>query len=146
LVPVKPANKPTGDNGGYIKNDDRKHYLINFFRMNYMWAVFSRAPWYICLCSVLVMLLDFFLRNGGKYFMRMFARHVLNKTGLIGQYFDMLTYSQASICCGSCVTYLLCLILRPDMNQIRPCSVKMWGLSHKFFDVSDFGVQKLAIN
>jgi len=31
----------------------------------------------------------------------------------------------------------------PRFNRIRPCSVKMWGPSHKF---SDINVQKLAMN
>jgi len=97
-VPVKPRS--TDESGSYIEKDERKHYLIDFFRINYIWAVFTRAPWYFCVCSILVLLVDLVLWNGCKYFMRLFARRVLNKTGLIGQYFDMLNYSQASICCG----------------------------------------------
>ncbi len=77
-----------------------KHYLIDFYRMNYITAVFSRAPWYIRLFSVLCLLVDFVLMTGHKYFVRLFARNVLNLTGLAGQYRDMLTYSQASISAG----------------------------------------------
>jgi len=96
-VPVKPSS---AKGYGCIENSDRKHYLIDFFRMNYIWAVFSRAPWYFCICSLLALVVDLILRNNCKYLMRMFARQVLNKAGIIGQYIDMLTYSQAAMCSG----------------------------------------------
>ena len=86
----------------------RKHFLINFFRMNYVWAIFRRAPWTIALYSLLWLIVDVILRTGYKYFVRVFAKHVLNKEGLYGQYIDMLTYSQSSICAGikHCVLFL----------------------------------------
>jgi len=109
-VPVEP--KSTGESCLFIEHDDRKHYLIDFFRINYVWALFTRAPWYFCLCSLLVFLVDLVLRNGCKYLIRMFARCVMNKTGLMGHYIDVLTYSQAAICSGKlyCDFTTLCLL------------------------------------
>jgi len=97
-VPIEPRS--TDNIYSFVRKDDRKHYLIDFFRLNYVWAEFSRAPWYVCLLAVLALLVDSILRTGGKYITRLFSRFVLNKTGLIGQYINMLTYSQASICSG----------------------------------------------
>lgn len=120
LVPVRP--RATGEDCSFVENDDRKHYLINFFRVSYVWAVFTRAPWYICLYSLLVLLVDLVLRTGCRYFMRLFARHVLNKSGLVGQYIDMLTYSQASICSGRLKFYstVYCALVQTD-NIIGVC-------------------------
>ena len=78
----------------------RKHFLINFFTLNYIWAVYNRAPWYIRLFSFLLLFYDIVFHTGYKHFVRLFARHVLNKRGLAGQYIDMITYSQAAICSG----------------------------------------------
>jgi len=89
-IPIKP--------GTPIKNVNRKHNFINFFRFNYFWGVFTRAPWYMWICSLLLLLVDLVLQK--DYFKQMIMRHVVNKTGLIGQYYDMLTYSQPSICSG----------------------------------------------
>jgi len=109
-VPLEP--KSTGESCSFIECDDRKHYLIDFFKINYLWAMIIRAPWYFCICSLLVLLVDLVLRNGYKYLMRLFARCVLNKTGQMGQYIDMLTYSQAAICSGKqyCDFIMLCLL------------------------------------
>jgi len=79
----------------------RKHYLINFFRLNYIWAVFRRAPLHIALYALLWLVVDLVLHTGYTYFVRVFAKHVLNKEGLYGQYIDMITYSQQSICAGN---------------------------------------------
>lgn len=76
----------------------RKHFLINFFTLNYIWAVYGRAPWYIKLFSLVLLLYDIVFNTGYRHFVRLFARHVLNKCGLAGQYIDMVTYSQAAIC------------------------------------------------
>jgi len=103
-VPIKPRS--ADKNFAIVENNDRKHYLIDFFRINYVWAIFSRAPWYFCLYSLLVLLVDLVLRKSYNNFVRLFARRVLNKTGLVGQYVDMLTYSQASICSGKLQHYL----------------------------------------
>lgn len=78
----------------------RKHFLINFFTLNYIWAIYSRAPWYIKLISLVLLLYDVIFNTGYKHFVRLFARNVLNKCGLAGQYIDMVTYSQAAICSG----------------------------------------------
>jgi protein tyrosine/serine phosphatase len=75
-----------------------KHLLINFFKIQYGWAVFCRAPWYIQLYALLHLIVDLVLRTGYRYFVRVFARYVLNKEGLVGQYFDMLEHSQSAIC------------------------------------------------
>ena len=96
-----------------VENDVRKHYLIDFFRINYVWAVFTRAPWYFCLYSLLVLIVDLVLWKDYKNFVRLFARRVLNKTGLVGQYVDMLTHSQASICYGKLQHYFtVCFVDR----------------------------------
>lgn len=75
-----------------------KHILLDFFKLNYVWAVFTRAPWYVRLYSMLHLIVDLLLNTGYRYFVRVFARNVLNPMGLTNQYIDILTYSQASIC------------------------------------------------
>ena len=77
-----------------------RHYLINFFTLNYIWRVFNRAPWYIRLYSLLLLFYDFLFQTGHMYFVRLFARTTLNTTGIIGQYKDIIEYSQRSICAG----------------------------------------------
>lgn len=75
-----------------------KHFLINFFMINYIWKVFNRAPWYIQLYSLLFLIVDVIFNTGYRYFVRVFAKHVLNRDGLFGQYRDMINHSKASIC------------------------------------------------
>ncbi len=82
------------------KEPQGKHFLLDFFRMNYIVAVFNRAPWYIRLYSMFILVIDMVLNTGYRYFVTLFARHVLNHNGLSGQYIDMLTYSQSSMCAG----------------------------------------------
>ena len=79
----------------------RTHFLINFFTLNYIWAVYNRAPLYVKLFALVLLLYDVVFNTGYKHFVRLFARHVLNKSGLAGQYIDMLTYSRAAICAGT---------------------------------------------
>lgn len=79
---------------------NRRHYLINFFTLNYIWEVFNRAPWYVRLYSLFYMLIDLVCGTGHKHFVRLFARTILNSTGIIGQYKDMIEFSQRSICAG----------------------------------------------
>ena len=83
-----------------------KHYLVDFFRMNYVVAVFNRAPWYVRLYSMLYLIMDFIFNTGYRYFVGLFARKVLNLKGLTGQYIDMLTHSQASMCAGKARLYI----------------------------------------
>lgn len=83
-----------------VTGTQRKHYLIDFFNINYVWAIYKRAPWFIKLYSLLWLLVDVMLNTGYRYFVQVFATNVLNKGGLLGNYIDMLTYSQASICAG----------------------------------------------
>jgi len=71
-----------------------RHFLINFFKINYIVAVYNRAPWYLKLYSLLFLLIDLIFNTGYRYFVRIFARNVLNKEGLVGQYTDMIRYSQ----------------------------------------------------
>ena len=87
---------------GGVHNKDVKgrHYLINFFKMNYIVAVYNRAPWYLKLYSLLYLLIDLIFNTGYLYFVRVFARNVLNKEGLVGQYTDMIRYSQNQLYAG----------------------------------------------
>ncbi|CAD5117183.1 unnamed protein product [Dimorphilus gyrociliatus] len=82
------------------ENTERKgkHVLVNFFRLNYIVAVFSRAPWYLQIMSLFYLLIDLIGNTGYKNFVRIFARNILNPVGIAGQYKDMVTYSHASIC------------------------------------------------
>ena len=89
----KPSDSLPEDTG-------RRHVLIDFFKMNYIWAVFTRAPWYIQLYSMFHLIVDVLFDTGFKHFVRLFARNVLNHVGLAGQYIDMINYSQAPICAG----------------------------------------------
>ncbi|ELT93610.1 hypothetical protein CAPTEDRAFT_211304 [Capitella teleta] len=75
-----------------------KHYFMDFFKLNYVWAIYNRAPLYVRLYSLLFLILDLILMTNFVYFVRIFAKNVLNKQGLVGQYIDMLHYSQAQIC------------------------------------------------
>lgn len=82
-----------------------KHFLIDFFKINYIWKVYNRAPWYIKLYSLFFLIFDLLFNTGFRYFVRVFARHVLNQEGLYGQYCDMINHSQASICAGEKLMY-----------------------------------------
>ena len=91
-------NKPAGE---VAKVDSStKHILLDFFKINYIWAVFTRAPWYVRLYSMFHLIVDIVLNTGYRYFVRVFAKNVINPRGLTDQYIDMITYSQASICAG----------------------------------------------
>lgn len=85
----------------YIKENQEfqgKHVLVNFFRLNYILAVFSRAPWYLQILSLFYLMYDVILNTGYRHFVRIFARNILNPSGIAGQYKDIVTYSHASIC------------------------------------------------
>jgi len=97
-VPVVPQRSE--ENSSFVRKDDRKHYLINFLAAGYIWALLTRAPWYFCLYSFLVLLVDLVLRNGFINFMRLFMRHIVSKGGLVGYYIDLLTYGQVPLCSG----------------------------------------------
>ncbi|KAK6191313.1 hypothetical protein SNE40_003036 [Patella caerulea] len=75
-----------------------QHILLDFFSAAYIWTVFKRAPWYLQLYSLIFLAIDIIFNTGYMYFVRFFARNVLNPTGLIGQYKDMIDMSQRSIC------------------------------------------------
>ena len=95
--------KSSSSNGSVSSHEESipgKHYLVNFFKMNYIMAVFNKAPWYLKLYSLLFLLVDVIMNTGFRYFIRMFARNVLNKQGLAGQYKDILRLSQNQIFAG----------------------------------------------
>ncbi|XP_046337860.2 uncharacterized protein LOC124119412 [Haliotis rufescens] len=74
------------------------HFLLDFFAGSYVWTILNRAPWYKKLYSILFLLYDFVFNTGYKHFVRFFVSNVLNCTGIIGQYKDMVDLSQRSIC------------------------------------------------
>ena len=80
--------------------DNGRHFLLNFFKANYIWAVYNRAPLWFRIFSLLYVIADLILQTEWRYFVRAFAKMVLNETGLAGQYRDMLNFSQRSICAG----------------------------------------------
>jgi len=97
-VPAVPQR--SDKNSSSVSEDDRKHYLINFLAVSYVWALLTRATWYFRLYCFLVLLLDLVLRNGFINFVRLFMRHVVCKDGLVGYYIDLLTYGQVPLCSG----------------------------------------------
>ena len=78
-----------------------QHVFIDFFKMDYVMAVFRRAPWYIQLYSMIWLILDLLLNTNYRYFVQVFARNVLNPVKLGGQYIDFLLYSGSSIAAGT---------------------------------------------
>ena len=64
-------------------------------------ACFSKAPLWFQLYTLLFLIYDLIFRTGYRYFVRMFAKKVLNNRGLTGQYIDMIDFSQASIYAGN---------------------------------------------
>ncbi|XP_074642638.1 uncharacterized protein LOC141899917 [Tubulanus polymorphus] len=90
-VSHSPVTPKTSENIG-------RHFFINFFRLNYIFSIFSRGAWYIQLVSLIYLLGDLMKSTGYyKNFVSLFAKHVLNPLGLVGQYKDIVTHSQASI-------------------------------------------------
>ncbi|KAK3084513.1 hypothetical protein FSP39_014611 [Pinctada imbricata] len=81
-----------------IDGEEKKHFLINFFPSAYGRAIFMRAPWYIKILGIFVLLFDTIFRTSYIYFVRLFALTVINKGGLKKSYEDMIELSQASIC------------------------------------------------
>lgn len=100
-VKLKPITVKTS-NPVIVKHDntDKSHILVDFFKINYIWAVFNRASLFVRLYSMLYLIMDLVLNTGFRYFVRCFARNVLNHSGLGGQYVDMVKYSQGPICAG----------------------------------------------
>eukprot|EP00106_Octopus_bimaculoides_P023459 XP_014790901.1 PREDICTED: uncharacterized protein LOC106884177 [Octopus bimaculoides] len=76
---------------------ERRHYLFDIFK-SYPRLMFSRAPWYIQLYSMFVLLFDLIWRTGYKNFVRLYVRHVLNPQGILGQYKDMIEIGSTQIC------------------------------------------------
>ena len=80
-----------------------KHYFIDFFKLNYIWMVFTKAPMWFRLYSLIYLIYDIIFRTGFRHWIRAFAEQVLNKDekGLAGQYMDMIDFSKASIYSGN---------------------------------------------
>ena len=95
-----PVISQRSDQNSYVRKDDRKHYLINFLAVSYVWALLTRATWYFCLYSFIVLLVDLLLWNGFINFKRLFMRHIVSKGGLAGYYIDLLTYGQVPLYSG----------------------------------------------
>jgi len=95
------AHKNEGVSNGNISNQNEgKHYLINFFTGDYVKTIIRRAPWYIKLWSIFVLIFDLVFRTGLNHFVRMYSRNVINPAGLASTYIDMADMSQKSICAG----------------------------------------------
>ena len=84
-----------------------RHIFIDFFRMDYIAAIFRRAPWYIQIYSILWLLVDLVFNTHYRFFVQVFARNVLNPAGLGAQYTDFLQYSGSSIAAGVLFLYIL---------------------------------------
>ena len=80
---------------------EKKRFLINFFNLNYVKRIFTRAPWYIQVVSLILLLLETIFRTRYLYFTRLFALTVVNKAGLGKSYEDMVELSQSSIYAGT---------------------------------------------
>ena len=81
---------------------DRKHICLDFFKMNYIAAIFFGSPLVIRLVSMLYLIKDF-LNFGAKHYIHFvgyFAQNIINPTGLAGQYINFINFSQASIAAG----------------------------------------------
>ncbi|CAI9744267.1 Hypothetical predicted protein [Octopus vulgaris] len=91
------ANTGNDTEGGGQEMVERRHYLFDIFKA-YPWLMFSRAPWYIQVYSIFVLLFDVIWGTGFKHFMRLYVRRVLNPQGILGQYKDMIEIGSKQIC------------------------------------------------
>ena len=88
------------DSGSHQNHYIGKHFFIDFFKMNYVYNVFRKVSIWFRIYSLLYLLYDLLFGTGFKHFIRLFAKKVINKEGLAGQYADMLNHSKASIYAG----------------------------------------------
>ena len=98
-----PLDPPKEEIAESVKNEapeNTRHFILDFFKANYIWAVFNRAPLWFRIFSLIYAIFDLILQTEFRYFVRAFAKKVLNKEGLIGQYKDMINHSQGSIVSG----------------------------------------------
>lgn len=79
---------------------NKKHYLIDFFSVKYILAVFNRLPWHLWCVGILYYLYDFITRNKYKNFTKFFVSNAVNRFGIYGQYVDIVNLSQPAICSG----------------------------------------------
>jgi hypothetical protein len=86
-----------------VKSDNPgSHFMVDFFRMNYIASVFTRAPWYFMIYSLLYLAVDLVKRTGYfTNFVGLYAKRILNPMNLIGQYKDILEHSKLSIVAGT---------------------------------------------
>ncbi|XP_033747160.1 uncharacterized protein LOC117332382 [Pecten maximus] len=80
------------------ESSTRTHFLINFFQNEYITNIISRAPWYVKILSIFVLLFDVIFQTHYYYLVRLYGYFVLNPAGLASTYIDILELSQASIC------------------------------------------------
>ena len=78
----------------------RKRFLLDFFKLHFVWTVFNRIPLYKRLISLLYLIVDILFRTHFRYFIRYFAQETLNPAGLLSSYIDMIELSGAQICLG----------------------------------------------
>ena len=96
----------TNSNKVTTGSEARRHFLVNFFRMNYVSTVYKRGSWFLRIFSLFYLLMDLvaMIWNKGKTnftnFVGIYAKHVINPAGLIQQYKDMVDMSHVSICAG----------------------------------------------
>ncbi|XP_077996008.1 uncharacterized protein LOC144449355 [Glandiceps talaboti] len=99
-IGYKPAKVKKNNNSAKIMKYDpsnpKKHFLIDFYSVNYIWSIFNRAPVHKRLISLIFLICDFLFRT--DYFVRYYARNVLNVAGLVANYIDMIEMSSRQIC------------------------------------------------
>lgn len=80
------------------KSSDCKvhHYMLDIFG-GYAWIIFKRAPWYIWIYSIFVLLYDLLFNKGFHNFIRLYTTRVLNPGGILGQYKDIIEECQPSL-------------------------------------------------
>ncbi|KAI8740029.1 CAunnamed protein product [Biomphalaria glabrata] len=113
----KRRKKSVGSVGGHSTNhhnlngeedDEKRHYLINFFTLRYIKRLIYSLPWYLWLLAFLYIIYDVVTRNKFVNLRRLLVHKAVNKKGLFGQYVDLIELSQPSICAA------LKLISEPD--------------------------------
>ncbi|XP_041457504.1 uncharacterized protein LOC121409660 [Lytechinus variegatus] len=107
-VNVKPVKSLSGFQNKEIKNSqtlsdnhsaiNRKRFLLDFFKLHFVWTVFNRIPLYKRLFSILYLIVDILFRTHFRYFIRYFAKETLNPAGLLSSYIDMIELSGTQIC------------------------------------------------
>jgi len=84
-----------GDEG---VDDDKKHFLINFFPFKYVLSVLFSLSWKMIFKGFSLLLLDVIRCNKFKSFIKFFIEEAVNSRGISGQYIDISEYAQPQIC------------------------------------------------